>query len=84
MSSDSSIDNALVLEALAPYDFAGLSHLCEVGGGHGSTLCSHLVQYPHLTGTVLDLPSVIAQHERLWAAKMDVGDRCTYVPGDMF
>jgi hypothetical protein len=82
-SSYSSIDNALVLEALAPYDFAGLSHLCDVGGGHGSTLCSLLVQYPHLTGTVLDLPSVIAQHERLWAAKMGVGDRCTYVPGDM-
>jgi len=50
MSSYSSLDNALVLEALAPYDFAGLSHLCDVGGGHGSTLCSLLVQYPHLTG----------------------------------
>ncbi len=84
MSSYSSIDNALVLEALAPYGFAGLSHLCDVGGGHGSTLCSLLVQYPHLTGTVLDLPSVIAQHELLWAEKMGVEDRCTYVPGDMF
>ena len=84
MSSYSSLDNALVLEALTPYDFAGLSHLCDVGGGHGSPLCSLLVQYPHLPGTVLDLPSVLAQHERLWAEKMGVGDRCTYMPGDMF
>jgi O-methyltransferase domain len=84
MSSYSSIENALVLEALAPCDFAGLSHLCDVGGGHGATLGSFLLQYPHLTGTVLGLPSVLAQPERLWAEKMGVGDRCTYVPGDMF
>jgi hypothetical protein len=27
---------------------------------------------------------VIAKQELLWADKMGVGDRCTYVPGDMF
>jgi O-methyltransferase domain/Dimerisation domain len=84
MSSYSGMDNALVLEALEPYNFSGISHLCDVGGGHGSTLCSLLVKYPHLRGTVLDLPSVLAQKELLWADKMGVGDRCTYVPGDMF
>ena len=65
MSSYSSIDNALVLEALEPYDFSGISHLCDVGGGHGYTLCSLLVKYPHLQGTVLELPSVIAQQRAL-------------------
>ena len=70
MSSYSSIDNALVLEALAPYDFTGLSHLCDVGGGHGSSLCTLLVTHPHLQGMVLELPRVIAQQERWWAAKM--------------
>ena len=84
MSSYSSMDNMLVLEALANYDFSSISHLCDVGGGHGSTLCSLLAQHPHLTGTVLDLPSVIEQTELLWADKLGVGDRCTYVPGDMF
>jgi hypothetical protein len=84
MSSYSSMDNAMVLEALDNYDFAAISQLCDVGGGHGSTLCSLLVKYPHLKGTVLDLPSVLAQKELLWADKMGVGDRCTYVPGDMF
>jgi hypothetical protein len=84
MSSYSSMDNALVLEALDHYDFAGVSHLCDVGGGHGSTLCHLLVKYPHLKGTVLDLPSVLADTSLLWADKMGVKDRCTYVPGDMF
>ena len=41
-------------------------------------------QVPHLRGTVLELPSVIENKELLWADKMDVGDRCTYMPGNMF
>jgi hypothetical protein len=65
MSSYSSIDNMLVLEALENYDFSGLSHLCDVGGGYGHTLCSLLVKYPHLKGTVLELPSVITNTELL-------------------
>ncbi len=84
MSSYSRIHTTLVLEALEHYDFSGITHLCDVGGGHGYTLSSLLVQYPHLRGTVLDLPGVIAQHELLWADKMGVGNRCTFVPGDMF
>ena len=84
MSSYSNMDNALVLEALEHYDFSGIAHLCDVGGGHGSTLCNLLARHPHLRGTVMDLLSVIGQTELLWAAKLGVGDRCTYVPGDMF
>jgi hypothetical protein len=84
MSNNSSIDSMLVLEALEPYDFSRISHLCDVGGGQGHTLCSLLVKYPNLTGTVLEQPRVIAKQELLWADKMGVGDRCTYVPGDMF
>lgn len=84
MSSYSSMDNALVLEALEPYDFSSITHLCDVGGGHGLTLCSLLVQHPHLRGTVLDLPSVLENPALLWADKLGVGERCTYVPGDMF
>jgi hypothetical protein len=84
MSSYSRSHTTLVLEALEPYDCSGIAHLCDVGGGHGYTLCRLLVKYPHLRGTVLELPSVIAQHELLWADKMGVGDQCTFVPGDMF
>jgi hypothetical protein len=84
MSSYSRLETSLVLEALELYDFTGISRLCDVGGGHGYTLCHLLGKYPHLHGMVLELPSVIAQHEQLWADKLGVSDRCTYVPGDMF
>jgi hypothetical protein len=84
MSSYSGIDNMMVLEALESYDFSRISHLCDVAGGHGYALCGLLAKYRHLEGTVLELPGVIAKQELLWAEKMGLGARCTYVPGDMF
>ncbi len=84
MSSLSAGETAMVLEALAPYDFSAISHVCDVGGGHGHLLCSLLAKHPHLRGTVYELPSVIEQRELLWAEKMNVASRCEYVAGDMF
>jgi hypothetical protein len=84
MSSYSSLDNYLVLEALEKYDFTRISHLCDVGGGHGYALCNLLAQHPHMKGTVLELPNVIEDKQLLWASKMGLENRCTYVPGDMF
>jgi hypothetical protein len=84
MSSYSNGETAMVLEALAPYDFSGYSHLCDVGGGQGHLLCSLLAQHPHLRGTVYELPSVSERKDLLWANKMGVAGRCEYVPGDMF
>ena len=84
MTSFSVVDNMLLLEALQTYDFASIRHLCDVGGGHGYALCNLLSKYPDLQGTVLERPSVIADRELLWADKLGVGGRCTYVAGDMF
>jgi hypothetical protein len=42
-----------VLNALGTYDFSKISHLCDVGGGHGYMLSRLLAQYPRLNGTVL-------------------------------
>lgn len=84
MSSYSGADNAFVLEALENYDFSTISRICDVGGGQGLTLCTLLAKYPHMNGTVLDLPSVVENKELLWAEKLGVADRCTYVAGDMF
>ena len=84
MSSYSSIQTAWVLDALEGYDFPKIHHMCDVGGGQGHLLCSLLVKYPHLKGTVFELDTVIKNRELLWARKMGVEDRCTYVAGDMF
>jgi len=84
MSSYSSTQTTWALEALAGYDFSRISHLCDVGGGHGHMLCSFLAKHPHLKGTVVELSSAIENTDLLWADKMGVGDRCTYIAGDMF
>jgi hypothetical protein len=84
MSSYSAGQSALALEALEGVDFRSISHLCDVGGGHGHLLCSFLAKYPHLRGTVMDLPSVVGQSDLLWAERLGVADRCEFLGGDMF
>lgn len=84
MTARSQRETEHVLEALDGYDFSEMSRVCDVGGGHGHLLCRLLETYPHLEGTVLELPSVIAEEEQLWAPKLDVADRCTYEAGNMF
>ncbi len=84
MSSYSSAQAAWVLEALHAYDFSRISHLCDVGGGHGYMLCRLLAKYPHLKGTVLERDAVLVDSTRLWSEKLGVGDRCRYMAGDMF
>jgi hypothetical protein len=84
MTSYSAMQSALVLEALRDYDFSGVHTLCDVGGGHGHLICSFLSAYPHLSGIVLELPEVIGDSSQLWATRLGLERRCTYVPGDMF
>ena len=84
MSSYSGAQTAWVLEALDGYDLSGVHHLCDIGGGHGHMLCSLLAKYPHLRGTVYEIPNVIEQTSLLWADRVGVKDRCSYIAGDMF
>jgi ubiquinone/menaquinone biosynthesis C-methylase UbiE len=84
MSSYSSAQTDWVLEALESYDFAKITHLCDVGGGHGYMLCRFLEKHPHLRGTVLERAEVISDSTRLWAREKGMSNRCEYVAGDMF
>lgn len=84
MSSYSSSQTTWALQALQEYDFSNVSHLCDVAGGHGHLLCGFLAKYPHLRGTVLERPEVIADPARLWATRLGLSERCEYVPGNMF
>ncbi len=84
MSSYSSIQTEWVTDALDGHDFSNVNTVCDVGGGQGHLLCSLLVKYPNLKGTVLELDSVIKNYDLLWAEKMGVKARCTYVGGNMF
>lgn len=84
MSGFSRTQAEWVLEALQPYDFSQITHVCDVGGGQGYLLCQFLAKYSHLQGVVLERPEVIADPSRLWAQPMGLSDRCEYVAGDMF
>ena len=84
MSGFSAIQSAWTLEALRDYDLSSISTWCDVGGGHGHMMCAFLDVYAGLSGTVLDLPEVIAEKSQLWAARLGLAERCRYLPGDMF
>lgn len=50
-----------VTEALlASFDFSGLKHLVDVGGGRGELLMAVLHAHPQLRGTLFDQPHVVA------------------------
>jgi O-methyltransferase/methyltransferase family protein len=84
MSSYSAVQSTLALEALHGCDFSGIRTFCDVAGGHGHLMCALLQAYTHLSGIVLDLAEVVEDAQELWAPKLGLDDRCTYVAGDMF
>ena len=85
MNSYSANQTRLVLEALEGYNFSGIRHLCDIGGGRGHLICSLLLSRPHLKGTVLEMEQVIQDKTLLWTTKMGIAaDRCSYVGGNMF
>jgi hypothetical protein len=57
MTSRSQREAAAVVAA---YDFSSFGHVIDVGGGRGVLLSSILRANPHLRGTLLDRPDVVA------------------------
>lgn len=84
MSSHSRLQSAWTLEALAGCDLSSTRRVCDVGGGQGHLLCQLLMRYPHLVGTVLDRAAVLKNEQALYAKKLRLEARCTYLAGDMF
>jgi hypothetical protein len=65
---------------LAAYDFSGITHLVDVGGGQGLLLQRVLAAYADLRGTVFDQPQVVAPV----ALPPELGGRLTLQGGDFF
>lgn len=84
MTSYSFVETQWALAGLAGEDFSQIHTLCDVGGGHGHLACGLLNAYSHLQATVLDMPEVIGETDRLWAPKLGLSERCHYLGGDMF
>jgi tRNA A58 N-methylase Trm61 len=68
---------------LRAYDFSGIRHLMDVGGGSGELLGAIAQQNRKLRGTVFDLPRCAeAASKRL--RQIGVDDRVEFVDGDFF
>lgn len=70
-------------EVAAVYDFAPFESVADLGGGYGALLAAILSAHPHLTGTLVDLPHVVAG-ARSRLQQMELADRCQTVAGDFF
>ncbi len=68
---------------LQSYDFSGIRHLMDVGGGSGELLGAIAQQNRKLRGTVFDLPrcaEAAGRHLR----QIGIGDRVEFAAGDFF
>jgi tripartite-type tricarboxylate transporter receptor subunit TctC len=75
---------ALVARAVTgAYDFTGIRHVVDVGGGRGQMIAAILAAHAHLAGTLLDRAEVVAGAPAL-LEEAGVAARCCLVAGDMF
>ena len=74
------LSSASVVKA---FDLSRFRQLCDLGGATGHLTIAACEQYPHLRGTVFDLPRVIPIAQRK-IAESSAHDRIDCVPGDFF
>jgi len=70
-------------EILRAYDFSGISHLMDVGGGSGELIGAIAKRHPHLRATIFDLARC-AESATDHLKKIGVGDRAKFVVGNFF
>ena len=63
-------------------DLARVRSVIDIGGGSGTLLLGLMDRWPHLAGTLLDLPEVIVHAEPILAAHGDPA-RIAFEPGDI-
>ncbi|WP_432075007.1 methyltransferase [Streptomyces wuyuanensis] len=76
----SSMQSALDVAELL--DLTGAATVADIGGGQGHVLASLLEKNPGLSGTLLDLPRVVANADPRLRDGGSLADRVTIVPGD--
>ncbi|MFF4607718.1 methyltransferase [Streptomyces sp. NPDC001339] len=63
-------------------DLTGASSVADIGGGQGHVLAGLLEKYPALEGTLLDLPTVVANPDPRLRDGGTLASRVRLVPGD--
>ncbi|MFD9891722.1 methyltransferase [Amycolatopsis sp. NPDC059027] len=67
----------------AGYDWSGVRHVADVGGGTGLALAAVLAAHRHLTGTLVDRPDTVARADAVLRSA-GVADRATVFGGSFF
>ena len=70
-------------DILRAYNFSGIKHLMDVGGGSGELIGAVAKEYPHIRGTVFDLPRC-AETANDHLQRVGVSDRASFLSGDFF
>lgn len=70
-------------DVMAAYDFSGISHLLDVGGGSGELIGAVLGRYPQMRGTVFDLVRC-AEIAKSHFTRLGLADRAAFLAGDFF
>jgi len=70
-------------EMLSAYDFTRFGHIVDVGGGNGALIAGLLAACQQATGTLLDLPHVVAGAGDV-LEQAGVRDRCKVIAGSFF
>jgi O-methyltransferase domain len=68
---------------LRAYNFGAISHLMDVGGGSGELIGAVVKEYPHIRGTVFDLPRC-ADAANGYLNHVGISDRAVFLAGDFF
>jgi O-methyltransferase domain len=68
---------------LSAYDFTRFGHIVDVGGGNGALIAGLLAACQQATGTLLDLPHVVAGAGDV-LEQAGVRDRCKVIAGSFF
>jgi acetylserotonin O-methyltransferase len=69
--------------AVAAFDLSGFNHLVDLGGGTGHLVIEACQRYPHLRGTLFDLPSV-APVAQTYVTGAGLEERIRVIGGDFF
>ncbi|MEV4799626.1 methyltransferase [Nonomuraea sp. NPDC049421] len=70
-------------DALAGFDWSGVRHVADVGGGTGALLAELLHAHPGLRGTLVDLPDTV-DRGRHFLAERGLDGRCVFAGQSFF
>ncbi|WP_411127776.1 methyltransferase [Streptomyces sp. x-19] len=78
-----SVAKALQIPTALSYDYRDVHRIVDIGGGLGQVLKVVLAANPHISGTLFDQPTTVADAQQA-LADAGLAGRCSVVGGDMF